>query len=244
MPKILSRDFIEGPAFAVLNEYIGLFRSDDGLARPNRYEVILSAPNGFTSGGSIGNAVSILNGARSAGDDRKASLRCQSISFPGRNLDTVPDTNIYGPTREIVQGYSYGEVNASFLCSNEYQEKGLFEAWQNLAFDDTKTWSLGYYNNYVGQIDIYQLDEKDNRRAGVKLVECFPKNIAPIELSYGTNDTISTVDITFTYRYWTNVATQQLNSGSSFTDRLSEIAVNTIERRITSQIPSLLNKLF
>ena len=40
------------------------------------------------------------------------------------------------------------------------------------------------------------------------------------------------------------MATQQLNSGSSFTDRLSEIAVNTIERRITSQIPSLLNKLF
>ena len=74
-------------------------------------------------------------------------------------------------------------------------------------------------------------------------VECFPKNIAPIELSYGTNDTISTVDITFTYRYWTNVATQQLNSGSSITDRLSEIAVNTIERKITSQLPQILRKL-
>ena len=180
---------------------------------------------------------------KSAGDDRKASLRCQSISFPGRNLDTVEDTNIYGPTRQIVQGYSYGEVTGTFLCSNEHQEKGVFESWQNLAFDDTRTWSLGYYDNYVGQIDIYQLDEKDNRRAGVKLVECFPKTIAAQELAYGTNDTITTVDVTFTYRYWTNLATQQLNSGSSFTDRLSEIAVNTVERKITSQLPQILRKL-
>jgi len=242
MPKILSRDFIEGPAFAVLNEFMSGFHSDNGLARPNRYEVILSAPNGYR-GGNVEGGVANLAASRGAGDDRKASLRCQSISFPGRNLDTVSDTNIYGPTREIVQGYSYGEINGTFLCSNEYQEKGVFEAWQNLAFDDTKTWSLGYYDNYVGQIDIYQLDEKDTRRAGVKLVECFPKNIAPISLSYGTNDTISTLDVTFTYRYWTNVATQQLNSGSSSTNRLSEIAGNSIERRITSQTPSLLRLL-
>ena len=84
---------------------------------------------------------------------------------------------------------------------------------------------------------------KDNRRAGVKLVECFPKTIAAQELAYGTNDTITTVDVTFSYRYWTNVATQQLNSGSSITDRISEIAVNTIERKITSQIPKILRRL-
>ena len=106
------------------------------------------------------------------------------------------------------------------------------------------THKANYYDNYVGSIDIYQLDEKDNRRAGVKLVECFPKTISAQPLSHGTNNTITTVDVTFTYRYWTNVATHELNNGSSFTDRLSEIAVNTIERRITAQVPSLLNKLF
>ena len=243
MPKILSRDFIEGPAFAVLNEFMSGFHSDNGLARPNRYEVILSAPNGYR-GGNVEGGVANLAASRGAGDDRKASLRCQSISFPGRNLDTVPDTNIYGPTREIVQGYSYGEINGTFLCSNDHREKGIFETWQNLAFDDNGTWSLGYYDNYVGSIDIYQLDEKDTRRAGVKLVECFPKTISAQPLSHGTNNTITTIDVTFSYRYWTNVATHELNNGSSFTDRLSEIAINTVERRITAQVPSLLNKLF
>ena len=46
MPKLLSRDFIEGPAFAVLNEYLShYFHSDEGIARPNRYEIILYAPS-------------------------------------------------------------------------------------------------------------------------------------------------------------------------------------------------------
>ena len=244
MPKILSRDFIEGPAFAVLNEFLGLFRNDNGFARPNRYEVILSAPSGKRSNGIEEGVVDRLAGQKGAGDDRAASLRCQSISFPGRNLDTVEDTNIYGPTRQIVQGYSYGEVTGTFLCSNDHREKGIFETWQNLAFDDNGTWSLGYYDNYVGSIDIYQLDEKDTRRAGVKLFECFPKTISAQPLSHGTNNTITTIDVTFSYRYWTNVATHELNNGSSFTDRLSEIAINTVERRITAQVPSLLNKLF
>ena len=105
MPKLLSRDFIEGPAFAVLNEFLGLFRSDDGIARPNRYEVILYAPTSNATGGrtSLSDAYAqILTERKGEGVDRKTSLRCQSISFPGRNLDTTPDTNIYGPTREIV----------------------------------------------------------------------------------------------------------------------------------------------
>ena len=231
--------FVEAGAFGVLNDILSTFHSDEGYAIPNRFEVLILSPP-KRGGGITTNAYA---GSERGSDARAVSLRCESVSLPGRNLNSLTDTNIYGPTREIVQGYSYGEVTGTFLCSNEHQEKGIFESWQNLAFDDTKTWSLGYYDNYVGQIDIYQLDEKDNRRAGVKLVECFPKTIAAQELAYGTNDTITTVDVTFSYRYWTNVATQQLNSGSSIADRISEIAVNTIERKITSQIPKILRRL-
>ncbi|SVE25502.1 uncharacterized protein METZ01_LOCUS478356, partial [marine metagenome] len=32
------------------------------------------------------------------GTARNTALRCQNFEFPGRNLDTAPDTNIYGPT--------------------------------------------------------------------------------------------------------------------------------------------------
>ena len=37
---------------------------------------------------------------------------------------------------------------------------------------------MQFYNDYIGEIQFYLLDEKDNRRYGVKIWECFPKNIA------------------------------------------------------------------
>ena len=43
------------------------------------------------------------------------------------------------------------------------KEKKLFETWQRLAYNP-QTWSMGYYDDYVGSLDIYQLDEQDKRR--------------------------------------------------------------------------------
>ena len=247
MPKLLSRDFIEGPAFAVLNEFLGLFRSDDGIARPNRYEIILYAPSTNVTAGksSLSDVYSqILTEKKGEGIDRRTSLRCQSISFPGRNLDTTPDTNIYGPTRYIVTGFSYGEINGTFLCSSDLREKEFFELWQSQAFSP-ETWSLKYYDEYVGGMDIYQLDEKDVRRYGVKLIEVFPKTINAQGLSYGTTNTATTVDVGFSFRHWKNLKNDpSIGQGRSITDKLYEIAINTVERKIQSQIPKVLNKLF
>ena len=246
MPKLLSRDFIEGPAFAVLNEFLGLFRSDDGIARPNRYEIILYAPSTNVTAGksSLSDVYSqILTEKKGEGIDRRTSLRCQSISFPGRNLDTTPDTNIYGPTRDIVTGFSYGEINGTFLCSSDLREKEFFELWQSHAFNP-ETWALKYYDDYVGGMDIYQLDEKDVRRYGIKLFEVFPKTISAQGLSYGTNNTATTVDVGFSFRHWKNLKNDpSIGQGRDITDKLYEIAINTVERKIQSQIPKVLSRL-
>ena len=245
MPKILSRDFIEGPAFAVLNEFIGLFRGDDGLARPNRYEVILSAPNGYRGGGAIPNAVANLTGAISSGDDRKASIRCQSISFPGRNLDTVEDTNIYGPTREIASGFSFGELSARFQMSSDMKEKLFFESWQKQSFN-SQTWSMGYYNDYIGKLQIYQLDEQNERRYGVEVWECFPKNIGQQVLDYRTTDQQQKLDDTISYRYWKNLGTEA-KLPQALGDRLGDVLVNrlttTATRQLDSAIPRVAQRL-
>ena len=96
---------LEGTAYCVINEVLSGFHSDDGYARANRYEVMLNAPTGEkgTTPTNLQNIFSkVMGQAKGDGTVRKTGLRCESISFPGRNLDTTPDTNIYGPTREIV----------------------------------------------------------------------------------------------------------------------------------------------
>ena len=107
MPKFNIGGLLEGTAYGVLNEILGEFRSDDGYAIPSRYEITLHPPSGSrgTNRGTNTNLMSILMPQKtSEGTTRRTSLRCEAIEFPGRNLDTTEDTNLYGPMRSIVNG--------------------------------------------------------------------------------------------------------------------------------------------
>jgi len=168
-------------------------------------------------------------------------LRCSQISFPGRTLDSQQDTNIYGPVRNIVQGFSFAELQAQFQLSTDLREKTFFETWQRLAFDPI-SFDVGYYNSYVGGIQIYQLDEQDRRKYGVELVECFPKSVEPVSLDYAAANTISTVGISFSYRYWKNL-TDEGDLPRPLGERIGDLIVNNIERNFRANIPKVLSRL-
>ena len=235
---------IEGPSYAILNEILGEFRTNDGFARPSRYEILLLPPTGArgtaSNGGDVTNIFTKIMGQNNGdGTVRTTSLRCEAISFPGRNLDTTPDPNHYGPTREVVNGYSYAPISATFQCSSDMKEKKYFETWQRLAYNP-QTWSMGYYEDYVGTVQIYQLDEKDNRRYGVELVEAFPKTIAAQTLGYDQTNQIHKIGVDFVYRYWKNL-TDEADLPKPLQDRIANILVNTVERRIVSNLPKVFN---
>ena len=119
---------LEGTAYGVLNEILSEFRSGDGFARPSRYEVLIQPPNGFAGEGrnELKNTWGlIMNDNSGDGTVRRTSLRCSQVSFPGRTLQTQQDTNIYGPTRNVVQGYEFAELQAQFQLSTDLREKTL-----------------------------------------------------------------------------------------------------------------------
>ena len=230
--------FIESAAYAALDEIFAEFRSDDGFARPTRYEVFFFPPVSRSQTNIFAQVMGQTVADQTA---RKTSLRCESFEFPGRNLDSAPDTNIYGPVREIVQGYSYGDVTAVFQCSSDMKEKRFFETWQRLAYNP-QTWSMQYYNDYTGSIKIFQLDETDRQRYGVELVECFPKTIAAQPIAYASVNEIQKVSVTFAYRYWKDL-NDEADLPKPLTQRVAEAVLNTVESNIVSQIPKVLRKL-
>ena len=234
---------VDAVAFGALNEVLGEFRGKDGLSRPNRYEVTLYPPTGSSGSKGIGSNVfsKIMGEALGDGTVRATGLKCESISFPGRSMDTSEDTNIYGPSRKIVNGFTFADVSAIFQCSSDMKEKKYFETWQRLSFNP-QTFATGYYKDYVGSVDIHALDEQDNRRYGVKLIEAFPTSINEQSLSYAVGANYQTVGINFQYRYWQNL-TDEANLPKPLLDRIAESAINTVTRRITANIPSVLRRL-
>ena len=180
--------FLEEKAFAKLNNALSGFHSDESYAIPNRFEVLILPPRGAS--------------ASMMGEARKVSLRCESLTIPGRNLTTLTDSNIYGPTREIVDGVTYAEdIEMVFQSSGGLDERVFFESWQELTFNP-RTWNIGYYNDYIGTVEIYMLDRQDTKRYGVKLWEAFPKTITGTELSQASNNEIVKTSVSFSFRYW------------------------------------------
>tara|TARA_R100001377_G_scaffold19831_2_gene10373 strand:- start:106 stop:819 length:714 start_codon:yes stop_codon:yes gene_type:complete len=230
--------FLETAAFGVLNDVLSGFHSNNGYAVPNRFEALIIPPTAMGKNSSTTGSSGL---SKSSSDGRAVSLRVESILLPGRNLNTLTDSNIYGPTREIVDGVTYADdIKVSFQASSDLAERRFFEEWQKIAFNE-KTWDVGYYNDYIAQIELYLLDRQDKRRFGIKLWECFPKTIDGTELNQGTNNEIIKNDVSFSFRYWTQLdITAQ---PTSITDRLVSTFFGTVERRITGSIPKILNRL-
>ena len=122
--------FLEGGAYGVLNDVLSEFHSDDGYAAPIRFVVIIHGPIKIGGGG----RENVYSGGERAGGIqrlRKISLRCEAVTLPGRNVSTMTDSNVYGPTREVVEGVTYAEdVTLTFQSSSGLDERKYFEQWQ------------------------------------------------------------------------------------------------------------------
>ena len=229
--------FLEGGAIGILNNILSAFHSSNGYAQPNRYEVHIFGPR--PNGGGLENAN--RGGVTVGVNGRDLSLRCSTITLPGINLATAQDANIYGPTRDVVEGVSYAEtISMSFQSSSGLDERKYFEKWQKSAYNDT-TWNLGYYNDYIGTVDIYLLDKQDEKRYGLRLREAYPKEINGIELSYGSNNEIITTTVGMSFRYWEPIDASGGSLGVA--DKILNTVRNTIERKISANIPKVLRRL-
>ena len=213
--------FVESTAFGVLNDFLSEFRSNNGYALPSRYEVIITSPG--------------------EGNARKVSMRCESIDMPGRALNTSLDTNMYGIAPEIVDGITFaGDIAMSFQGSSDLEERVFFESWQEEAWDKG-TWNVKYYRDYIKDIDLYVLDQQDTRRYGVRLRECFPKEIGPTSLTYDAAGDIIKIPVTMQYRYWETLDIN--NQPPNLMEKVLDTVVSGAERSINANIPKVLSRL-
>ena len=136
--------------------FLSNIKAKDGLARPARFEVVLPIPtyiNRFVSQsliekivnlpnnlvGSIADSVNEALGNSPTAEQSKTSnasisrylaLQCEAAEFPGKTLLTQ-DSKIYGPTFKVPYQTQYGDTTLTFLCTNEFYERKLFERWMD-----------------------------------------------------------------------------------------------------------------
>ena len=228
--------FLEGAAFGVLNDILSGFRANEGYARPNHYEVVIYKPKLAWANWESENENRF--DIDSVTDMDKISMRCESVTLPGRTLSTVDDTNIHGPRRQVVDGVMYADsVSMTFQSSSDGAERVAFEKWQYRAFNP-KTWQVGYYNHYVGTVEIFLLDHQMQRRYGIQLMEAFPKILSDVNLSGPASTEILKWTVDMNFRYWQTADTNQQKA--SLSDKITKTLVNVAERNLSRALPAVL----
>ena len=239
----------EGLTYGLLNDVLAAFRSDDGTyATTNRYEIVIGQPKPQSLGrGGLSNLMSTFGRSGhlayvgGASGLRGLQLRAETVQLPGRNLSTSDDPNIYGPIRTVVDGVSFAEdINITFQCGTELQERRFFEKWQEMCFDK-ESWNMKYFNDYVGSLSIFLLDKQDRRRFGLKCMECYPKTLVGMDLNYAPATDIAKLTVGFVFRYW---ETLDINDkGTSILGNIASTIIDHAERNLMRNVPGVIQKL-
>lgn len=206
------------------NLFYANIKAKDGLARPNRFQVILPIPpyvGRFVSSNILENLLNfpntiateitnIISGGSSTLNSsnpsltRYLSLQCDSTELPGRTIAT-DDVKIYGPTFKVPVKSEFGSggvIPLNFICTNDFYERKLFDRWLD-AIQPSDTNNFRFAKNedssYMSTIRIIQYDDFIKEVYSVDIIDAFPVGIASQPLSWG-DDGFHRLSVSFAFQ--------------------------------------------
>jgi hypothetical protein len=155
-----------------------------GFARPNLFKVAIHGNTGV-----------------GPSKQRKYQMSCFQAQIPGHNLATT-DKDI--GFRSIAYQKIFSDVILGFYVDADLSQLKYWQEWIDGIINKT-TNHHRYYDDYVGTVEITQINRKGDDVATWTLHDAYPKQVDPIQLDYGTNDAVMTCNATITYRHFTVV---------------------------------------
>ena len=187
-----------------INSFMGTFSKN--VSRPNLFSVRITPPI-FTFGADGEKYLKPIEYNRGLYSTNVAGpeleLRVQSVTMPGKNITTTPNENTYGPSYEMANGISYAEeLSVTYILDTDHRVREFFNKWQDRIVDPA-SYDLSYYKDYIGEMDISQLDQNDNTASAIRVHEVFPKSVGPIEYSMESGNSFLTVTVQMAFKNWT-----------------------------------------
>ena len=203
-----------------IQNFIASMSKAKGFARTSKYAVIITPPTSIQAVAQRSNQQILRDGAPATVSDAnnlinmqllnkqvgpQVNLHCNSVSLPGHDLQAQDVQHGSAPGRQIVTSHDYaGTIAASFYLDINLKERHFFEQWQKLAVD-TSTHKANYYDDYIGSMEIFQLDGNGEITYGIKATEVYPTTLGGIEYAYANTNQIAIQAVQFQYRQWFNL---------------------------------------
>lgn len=174
-------------AFSVAN-----FRSElvyDG-ARPNLFEVTLPFPT--------------VAGLDSTTASRKLTFMCKAAQMPASTMG-VATAHYFGRESKHAGNRTFGDWTVTIINDEDFMVRKPLEQWSNAMNShkgNLRSTQAIKPSDYCQDAEITHYGKTGNVLRTYKMIGMFPTEISPIDLDWGTMDTIEEFTVTFAYQWW------------------------------------------
>ena len=154
-----------------------------GGARPNLFQATVNFP-GYAGG-----------------DVELTSFLCEAAQLPGSvvGLVTVP---FRGRQLKIAGDRTFEPWTVTIINDTDFSIRDAMERWMNGMNAHSANTGLINPVDYQADLLVDQLDKDGSTLKRYTFRGCFPTNVAPIDLSYATENEIERFTVEFQVQYW------------------------------------------
>jgi T4-like virus tail tube protein gp19 len=158
-------------------------------ARPNLFEVALTFPT-------------IAQDSTAA--SQKATFMAKTAQLPGSTVGTVP-VFYFGRELKFAGNRSFTDWSVSIINDEDFTIRKSLESWMNAInshASNVRNAAAASPSGYTVDAAVTQYGKTGNTLKKYKFVGMWPVDITPIDLDWGSNDTIEEYQVTFAYQWW------------------------------------------
>lgn len=158
-------------------------------ARPNLFQVNMTFPTFSNDPVNSGQALTFL---------------AKGAQLPGSTLGTVP-VYYFGREMKFVGNRSFADWTITIINDENFKVRRAFESWMNginSHSGNLRTGAALTPTGYSSDAKVQQYDKAGNIIKSYNFVGAFPVDLSPIDLDWGSNDTIEEFTITLAYQWW------------------------------------------
>ena len=185
---------------------LNTFRSKLSLdgARPNLFQVRMQLPTFATTG--------VASKAQN-----NLSFMIKSAQLPGSTIGTVP-VFYFGRELKFAGNRTFPDWTVTVINDEDFSIREAFERWMNAINShaaNERDQAAYNVNSYTANLFVDQFAKNNAQGSSYtndsgfdgaiktyKFVGAFPTDVSPIDLDWGSNDTIEEFTVTFSYQWW------------------------------------------
>jgi hypothetical protein len=158
-------------------------------ARPNLFKVSLTFPTIATNNVAAG---------------QKTTFMAKTAQLPGSTINSFP-LYYFGRELKFAGNRTFTDWTLQIINDEDFLIRNSLESWMNSINSHTtnvRNSNAVNPSNYSVDAEVTQYGKAGQELKKYKFVGLFPVDVAPIDLDWGSNDSIEEYATTFAFQYW------------------------------------------